>query len=858
MAKTGFGADKTVIKSMGFCSFGSGSNTAEIDVKDGKILRTRPLRFDREYKLEGKYKPWEIEVKGKTFKASKKSLLPPFAYAYKKRAYSPNRVPYPMKRVDWDPEGERNPQNRGISKFERISWDEALDIIAKEIKRQYEKYGVGSILVQQDGHGETKVVHGPHGCQTRLLDLMGGCTVQARQPDSWEGWYWGAKHVWGMDHTAQGIIANLFYDISKNTKMLLCWGCDPETTPWGWGGQMPSQMSFWFNDIGIKTIYICPDLNYAAAIHAGKWIPVLPNTDLALQWAIVYVWLTEDLYDKEFIKSHTIGFEYVEKVALGEDDGIVKTPEWAEKICGVPARIIKALARKWHREATTIAHCNGGSFIRSCYAHEPGRMEVVLLAMQGLGKPGRNQFKFIEWGMMGLEDQVPTPKGETMYNCMAAYNGGKHGLMERIVPKTLVPQAILSDETLTWYGHCINSLPTYDQYIYNQFPKEEGDPRIHMIWTDTPCWTTCWNGGNLFIEALRSDRLDFVLAQHPWLENDCLFADIILPVSTKYELEDIGMNVGDGSYYHLYYEGRAIDRVGESLSDWEIACEVAKRLGLYEEYTRGRDVEKCIRDGFENSGAQNEITYEEFREKEYIISPTAEDWESVPAGFYNFYIDPEKHPLNTPSGKLEIFCANLQEYFPDDEERKPYPQYIASGETHPDENLQAERAKKYPFLIVSNHPKWRVHANMDDISWFREIPTCKVTGPDGYKYEPVWINPVDAEKLGIKSGDVVKIFNERGWVLGGAYVTHRIMPGVVLQDHGARLDPIEPGVSDRGGANNLIAPSKTTSKNCVGEVTSGYLVGVEKVDVHELVAQYPDAFNRKFEESGVCLENRIK
>ena len=147
---------------------------------------------------------------------------------------------------------------------------------------------------------------------------------------------------------------------------------------------------------------------------------------------------------------------------------------------------------------------------------------------------------------------------------------------------------------------------------------------------------------------------------------------------------------------------------------------------------------------------------------------------------------------------------------------------------------------------------------MDDISWFREIPTCKVTGPDGYKYEPVWINPVDAEKLGIKSGDVVKIFNERGWVLGGAYVTHRIMPGVVLQDHGARLDPIEPGVSDRGGANNLIAPSKTTSKNCVGEVTSGYLVGVEKVDVHELVAQYPDAFNRKFEESGVCLENRIK
>jgi trimethylamine-N-oxide reductase (cytochrome c) len=133
-----------------------------------------------------------------------------------------------------------------------------------------------------------------------------------------------------------------------------------------------------------------------------------------------------------------------------------------------------------------------------------------------------------------------------------------------------------------------------------------------------------------------------------------------------------------------------------------------------------------------------------------------------------------------------------------------------------------------------------------------------VAGPDGYKYEPVWINPKDAKEFGIKSGDVVKVYNERGWVLGGAYVTERIMAGVVLQDHGARLDPIEPGVSDRGGANNLIAPTTTTSKNCVGEVTSGYLVGVEKVDVAVLSKQYPDAFGRKFEDTGVCLANRIK
>src|SRR5690606_13600724 len=98
------------------------------------------------------------------------------------------------------------------------------------------------------------------------------------------------------------------------------------------------------------------------------------------------------------------------------------------------------------------------------------------------------------------------------------------------------------------------------------------------------------------------------------------------------------------------------------------------------------------------------------------------------------------------------------------------------------ESLLHPRSEKFPYLMVSNHPRWRVHANMDDVSWFREIETCKVTGPDGYQYEPVWINPKDAAKLGVKTGDVVKIYNDRGWVLGGVYVTERIMPGVVYQD----------------------------------------------------------------------------
>ena len=148
---------------------------------------------------------------------------------------------------------------------------------------------------------------------------------------------------------------------------------------------------------------------------------------------------------------------------------------------------------------------------------------------------------------------------------------------------------------------------------------------------------------------------------------------------------------------------------------------------------------------------------------------------------------------------------------------------------------------------MSNHPRWRVHANHDDISWIREIPTCKVKGPDGYLYEPVWIHPSDASRLGIVDGDIVKLMNDRGAVMGGAYVTERIMPGVLYQDHGSRVDTIVPGQLDRGGANNLISPSKTTSKNCIGEVTNSFLVDIAKVDLEELRRLYPETFNKPYD-----------
>jgi trimethylamine-N-oxide reductase (cytochrome c) len=307
----------------------------------------------------------------------------------------------------------------------------------------------------------------------------------------------------------------------------------------------------------------------------------------------------------------------------------------------------------------------------------------------------------------------------------------------------------------------------------------------------------------------------------------------------------------------ISYQKQCIEPLGESKSDYEVVCAIADRFGLLEDFTGGRSVEESIKAGFENSGVQHLTTYKEFKDKGYYIVPTDPEWESQPAGMYNFYKDPENNRLLTPSGKIEFLSQNLAKYLPDDPERPPVPHWIEKGESH-DERISSKRAEKYPLLVVSNHPHWRVHANCDDITWCREAKTGKVRGFDGYQYEPLWLNPRDAEARGIKDGDIVKIFNERGAVLAGAYVAERIMEGAVSIDHGARYDPIIPGELDRGGAINTITPHKTTSKHATGMVCSSFLVEVEKVTSEQMTdwrRQYPEAFEGPYDRgAGLCID----
>ena len=170
-----------------------------------------------------------------------------------------------------------------------------------------------------------------------------------------------------------------------------------------------------------------------------------------------------------------------------------------------------------------------------------------------------------------------------------------------------------------------------------------------MIWTDSPSWITCWNDGNNYIRAMRHPDIEFIFSQHPWLENDCLFADVILPVNTKLEEDDIGTDLFSGQMNLIFPEPRCIEPLGESFSDYEIVCKIAERLGLLEEYTDGNDHPGAHQDWDTRSRAPpTSISWEEFNEKGYYVIPADPDWEKIPAGLIKFYEDPEKQPAHPP------------------------------------------------------------------------------------------------------------------------------------------------------------------------------------------------------------------
>ncbi len=817
-----------------------------VHVKDGKIIRIRPLVLN-----DTDAPSWTIKAHGKSFTPLRKSCLPAYVHSERAKVYSDNRIKYPMMRVDFDPKGERNTKNRGKSNYKRISWNEALDIVAGEMKRVREKYGPAAITSLSSSHHNWGNIGYRAFTWSRFFNTI-GFTEIIHNPDTWEGWIWGAAHAYGFQWRL-GIPEqyNLLEDGLKNSELIVHWGNDPDSTHGVYGGNDSNIWRLWLRDLGKKTIVIDPFCNYTAVVLADKWLAPRPGTDTALALAIAYTWIIEGTYDKEYVKNRTLGFGEFKAYVLGETDGIPKTAKWAEEECAIPARDIVALAREWASKRTALsAGTRGGesSICRQAYATEWARMMVLLQAMQGLGKPGVSI-----WGTtMGVPFNDLNFPGYASPELHAIAESRPINPVKQRLYRLLLPEAILNPP-IEWYGDTPLSKSLEQQFVHNKYPME-GCPEVKLFYRYGGSSIGTMTETHRWAKMYQSPKIEFVVNQDCWWCTETKFADIILPACTNFERNDISEWGGSGGYSHhgfiscnhriIIYQQKCIEPLWESRSDYDIFTDLAERLGVKEQYTEGNTLEDWIEKVFKSTDLSKYISFKELKTRGYYVLPIPENCKPATAlrWFYegrdcdtpdtpNPKINTtQAHELGTYSGKVEFLSQSLLKHFPDDDERPPLVKYIPSWEGH-----RSKLANKYPLQIISPHPRMSFHTQHDmRAEWMGELRSNRIK-KDGYYWHVLRIHPSDAEPRGIKDMDIVKVYNDRGSVLHIAEITERIKPGVLHSFEGSSIyDPLEPGNSDspdRGGCINLITPKRMISKNAPGMAPNSCLVEVSKWEV---------------------------
>jgi trimethylamine-N-oxide reductase (cytochrome c) len=202
-------------------------------VKDGRIVRLTPIDLD-----DSDAPSWTIRARGKSFTPWRRATVNPHAMNLKSLVYSDKRLLHPMKRVDFDPNGERNPQNRGKSGYVRISWDEAFDLVANEIKRQKREHGPAAMAIYHSLHRQRGNV----------------------------GYYLSALPRFG----------NLVEDCLRECEMIVFWSSDPETTSGAYAGAEGTQRRLWAKQLGVEFVHIDPHCTPTAQLLGGRWIPIRP------------------------------------------------------------------------------------------------------------------------------------------------------------------------------------------------------------------------------------------------------------------------------------------------------------------------------------------------------------------------------------------------------------------------------------------------------------------------------------------------------------------------------------------------------------------------------------------------------
>ena len=637
-------------------------------------------------------------------------------HAYRQRVYSPDRLLYPLKRTG----------ARGSGEFERISWDEALDTVAAEMKRAKEVYGNASLLhfcSMCDPH----LLHHV-GAIDSLLCQFGGYTapwgyISCEAHAFAEGVTFGKSSILRYTgHTPDEIL---------DARLILMWGWNPVTTEMG--STMPLSLAR-AKEKGARIISLDPRFTDSAATFADRWIPVRPGTDAAAMTAMAHTIITENLQDQPFIDNYTAGFDQFKDYVLGREDGIEKSPQWAEDISGIPAETIADLARQY---ATVKPAVLGNSFGpgRTAYGEQYHRMALVLEAITG---------------NLDLKQYGPKPRD--------------YGL---IPPFPFQPNPVEVVAPPRWNalpsrGPSVNSgarvnVSSYADAILKG--KAGGYPADYkFLWLSNTNYLN--QLGNIKKIAKAFDQLEFILVTEQFMTPTARHADIVLPVCTFLERWDIApaRDVFSTNRRDYTILNKAIEPLGESRSQLQICQGLAVKLGITD-YPQQSD-EEIVRQMVAATSKKEDAPKKD------------------PAGS----VQPQ---IRTPSGKVELSSGIAEKM------NHPLipavPKYIETWES-----LNDPLAEKYPLQLISPHFKRRAHTQFDNLPWLREL-----------QVQAVSINSRDAAARGIKEGDMVRVFNNRGEVQIQAKVTERIMPGVVSLPQGAWYAPDENGIDHAGSANVL-------------------------------------------------------
>ncbi|MCD5987074.1 molybdopterin guanine dinucleotide-containing S/N-oxide reductase [Pseudomonas sp. CDFA 553] len=694
---------------------------------------------------------------------------------------SPTRIRRPAVRrsfLEGRLEGQGgSPELRGQEPFVEVSWDVALELVAKQLKRVKSEHGNQAIFGGSYGWGSAGRFHHAQSQLHRFLNGFGGYVASVDSYSLGAGRVLMPHIVGNMDwllaaHTS-------WKNLAQHCELFVAFGGLPaknaQTSPGGASDHLLTKALQDMSAAGVEFVNVSPLRDDLSGPARNEWLPVRPGSDTALMMALAYVLVTEGLHNEDFVQRYAVGYERFRDYLLGLTDGQPKDPGWAQALTDIPAAQITDLARRMASKRTMINIAY--SLQRSVHGEQPFWMTVTLAALLGqIGLPG---------GGFGLG-----------YGCMnntgsgrKAFSGPRFSQGQNPV-KDFIPVARVADMLL-------NPGAAFD---YNG--QQRHYPDIRLVY---------WVGGNIFHHHQDLNRLlkawqrpETIIVHEQFWTAQAKYADIVLPATTALERNDIGSSASDRFMIAMQ---QAIEPVGESRDDYAILAELSGRLGFADGFTEGRDASGWLRHIYEESrGRAGEFgiqlpDYDQFwHDGVFEVEYPELDTVLLQA----FRKDPDAHPLPTPSGRIEIFSERIAGFG------------YADCPGHP--VWLDKTASDYPLHLLSNQPKTRLHSQYDHGSYSR---SSKIQ-----QREPLTLNTDDARARGISDGDVVKVFNDRGAFLAGVIVSDNIRPGVVQIATGAWFDPLvhgEPDSLEKHGNPNMVTEdvgSSSLSQGCSAQTAT--------------------------------------